>query len=233
MILPENYENVYPCINSCGSTAKIYASPNYSTAYKIYRKKFKYNEERFKKISSFHHPNCICPTDTTSIENNPNLYVGYEMAFDDGIALPNIVNESLTNLIQATVELPNTLNEISNHKFLITDPNPNNITFSNTYKFVDTYSFLWLQNISSNTIFQRNLNKVNVSILSGLIDYSYYQNIENYLLSTNSKYLDIVLNSTKTSTDFLYNILSIIQETTKENSLKKAKIKLLSPPYKD
>ena len=63
-----------------------------------------------------------------------------------------------------------TLEEISSHHFIISDPNPDNITFSNNYKFVDTYSFLLSKKHIDEAIFVRNLIKVNISVLSGLLE---------------------------------------------------------------
>lgn len=229
IILPENYTQIYPCINRSGSTAEIFANEYYTKAYKIYRNRFKYNKEKFDAFLKFHNENCFLPKEIVSIENKPNLYVGYEMDYDNGIALRQIIDESLSKLIESSLELITTLEEISSHHFIISDPNPDNITFSNNYKFVDTYSFLLSKKHIDEAIFKRNLIKVNISVLSGLLGFSYQENVINYLRTINSKYLDYYINLKKTNINFIYDILSIIQESTKEDSLRNAKKKILLP----
>lgn len=147
------------------------------------------------------------------------------MDYDNGIALRQIIEESLSKLIESSLELITTLEEISSHHFIISDPNPDNITFSNNYKFVDTYSFLLSKKHIDEAIIKRNLIKVNISVLSGLLGFSYQENVINYLRTINSKYLDYYIDLKKTNINFIYDILSIIQESTKEDSLRNAKKK--------
>lgn len=231
MILPKDYENLYPCINECGKASKIYVNLEHSKAYKIYRNIFKYDKEKFEELLSLFNPNCISPTDTISMENNPNLYIGYEMNFDTGIALSKISNTDLDDLIIASLAIPETLTEISNHHFLITDPNVDNIIFSSAFKFVDTYSFLLAKKFTKELIYQRNITKINDTVLCGLIDLSYKKIIESFLVNIDSKYLELFLNLVKhdlSNINYIHDILSIIQETTQEDELKNAKQKILS-----
>lgn len=227
IILPHNYKDIYPCINETGSTAVIYASKDYQFAYKIFKNQFKYNPEKCNKFFSLEIPNCFIPIDLVSLEI-PNNLVGYKMYYDDGISLPKLTDTSLSKLIQSSLDINPTLQNISQHKFLITDPNVDNITFSNTYKFVDTYNFLFAQKYSQEIIHQRNLSRVNESVLCGLIDFSYKDFLIKYLSLINPKYLNMFLNIDRNNPFFVYEVLSIIQEITKEDKLNRAKENILS-----
>lgn len=231
MILPENYKEKYRCINECGATSKIYTNADSTKAYKIYRNKFRYDQDKMDEFLSFHNPNCISPTDTISIENQPEVYVGYEMDFDSGISLPKITNQDLDKLIKASLNFPETLREISDHHFLIVDANVENITFSDTYKFVDTYSFLLAKKFATEIIYQKNLRKVNETVLCGLIDFAYKKILASFLKDINSRYLPMyenLLGGGYNGTNYVYDMLSIIQETTQENDLLLARKRILT-----
>lgn len=141
MILPKNYEKIYHCVNECGSTAKIYANEDYTKAYKIYKKVFRYNQQKFEEFKSFSNPSFFTPIDMLSFYENPDYYVGYEMNFDNGVSLPKIKDGYLLEFIKASLYVSKNLAELTKHHFLIVDPNSENITFSDHFKFVDTYSF--------------------------------------------------------------------------------------------
>lgn len=231
MILPVNYKEKYRCINECGATSIIYTNADSTKAYKIYRNKFRYNKEKMDEFLSFHNPNCISPTDTISIENQPQIIVGYEMDFDSGKAISKITNQDLDQLIKASLDFPETLKEISDHHFLIVDPNIENITFSDTYKFVDTYSFLLAKKFATEIIYQKNLRKVNETILCGLIDFAYKKILADFLKNINSRYLSMyenLLGEGYNSTNYVCDMLSIIQESTQENDLLLARKRLLT-----
>lgn len=230
MILPKNYQSIFPCINECGASSVIYANADYTKAYKIYRNQFNFDEEKFKYYLAFDHPNCFFPTDVARDYDNPNLIVGYEMNFDSGIALSKIADSSLSLLITESLSVSETLKELSNNHFLIADPNVDNITFSTTYKFVDTYSYLLVLKYASETIYKRNITRVNDTVLCGLIGFSYKKYVERYLRMIDSKYLDLFIKSIQTkkaNDNYIYDILSIVQEETKEDSLIKAKKRIL------
>lgn len=231
VIFPKNYQDFYPCINECGSSSVIYASLDYTKAYKIHRKGFNYDKDKFKYYLAFNHPNCFFPTDTVVIENNPNLVVGYEMNFDDGIALSKISDVNLSSLIAASLDVSGTLKEISNCHFLVVDPNVDNITFSTTFKFVDTYSYLLAMKYAEEVIYKRNIVRINDAVLCGLIGFSYKKVIIDYLSNKNSKDLDLLLSilSDRGTDDYIYNILSIIQDATQEDSLSRVKRKIYGP----
>lgn len=152
IILPKNYQDIYPCINETGYTAVIYASPDYQYAYKIFKNQFKYYEEKFNELLKFDNPNFFTPIDLVSIMDASNL-AGYKMIYDNGVALPNLTDISLSNLIKSASDINPNLYDLSQHCFLITDPNVDNITFSDTYKFVDTYNFLHAKNFSPEKIY--------------------------------------------------------------------------------
>lgn len=227
IILPKNYQDIYPCINETGYTAVIYASLDYQYAFKIYKKQFKYDEEKFNEFLKFTNPNCFTPKDLVSIENANNL-AGYKMLYDAGTSLPNLTDVSLSMLIKSASDINPTLQDLSQYHFLITDPNVDNITFSNTYKFVDTYNFLHAKKFSAEKIQQRNLLRVNESILCGLMGFSYRNRIIKYLNTIQSKHLNIFLNLDKNNPNFVYEALSIIQDTTNQDQLNKAKKNILA-----
>lgn len=230
MILPQNFEKTYPCINECGASSIIYANPDFTEAYKIYKNTFPYEENKFKKYTNYNHPNFFFPKDTLSKENNQDQLIGYKMDFDQGTALSKLINVDINKLIKEAQNIHNSLKDLSNNHFLIVDPNIDNITFSNTFKFVDTYSYLLLPKYSSEIIYTRNILKTNETVLCGLISFSYKKLILEYLKNTNSKYLELFIKYIETETkteQYIYHILSIIQETTKENNLPEIKKRIL------
>lgn len=224
-ILPADYEKIYSCINTSGATSKIYANLNYTEAYKIYLKKFNYQEEKMNKLIFFKNPNVIAPTDIINIQNN-NEIVGYKMNYEEGKSLSKLLDADISLLIKASLDIPNTLKDISHHNFLITDPNIDNIVFSKEFKFVDVYSFLWAQKFSEDVILQKNLKKTNISVLSGLLGFSYQLDIANYLKNQHSKYLEKILNLNSDAENYIYLYLSLLQETMKEDSLKLVRQKI-------
>ena len=152
------------------------------------------------------------------------------MDFDNGTALSKITDANLNRLITESLSISNSLKALSSSHLLIIDPNVDNITFGETFKFVDTYSYLLAIKYSSETIYQRNLRRVNDSILCGLIYFSYKKIIENYLIKTNYRYLYLFMDIIETKTqneNYVYEILSIIQETTGEEQLIKIKKRIL------
>ncbi len=228
MVLPENYKEIYPCINTSGFTANIYANLDYTEAYKIYLKKFNYDEAKMHEFSLLCNPNIFVPMDILSLQSRDD-FIGYKMAFDDGKPLSRLRDAHFSELIAASFDILDTLADVSDHHFLITDPNIDNITFSTTYKLVDTYSFLWAKKFSKDKIFERNLKKINVSILNGLLGFSFDRDIESYFRNYHSKYLEKIQALDSSKSDFLYLYLSMVQEATQEDSLKKVKQKLRYP----
>lgn len=225
MIFPKNYREIYPCINAAGFSAEIYANSDYTEAYKVYLKKFNYDEEKIHEFSLLCNPNVFVPIDVLMLQDEGE-YIGYKMAFDDGQSLSKIKDANFSALINASLDILDTLTDISNHHFLIIDPNVDNITFSETYKFVDTYSFRFAKQFSCDKVFQRNLRKVNISVLSGLLGFSFDLDVKKYLKKCHSKYLEKIQDLDYSKSDFLYLYLSMLQETVKEDSLEKVKQKL-------
>lgn len=229
MILPDNYKNIFQCINASGSTATIYSSEDGTKAYKIYTQKFKYDEKKFNALKNAQHPNYLMPIDTLSLESNLTNFIGYETNLDRGIALSQILDESIDALVEAATDVPETLAHLNDHNMIIIDPNVDNIIFSDTFKFVDTYSFALAEKFSKELIKRRNLLKVNEMMLCGLINMSYREIVTRYLQKTNPKAYELFLKTLETQKEtgnFVPDILSIIQEATEENSLQKAKEKI-------
>ena len=226
MVLPDNYETTYTCINGRGTTAKIFVNSDYSKAYKIYRKNFLYEDDKFKTFLTFQNPNFFTPIDTVSLESDRNKYVGYEMNYDTGISLPNLKDQNLVDLINSSKNIYPNLKDLSAYHFLIMDPNVENITFSTEFKFVDTYSFLLLKSYSQELILKRNMIKINDAVMSGLINSSYKKAIVDYLKNSHSKYLEMFINLIQNNldnADYIYNILSILEEVTKEEELSRVR----------
>ena len=229
MILPKNYEKIYHCVNECGSTAKIYANEDYTKAYKIYKKVFRYNQQKFEEFKSFSNPSFFTPIDMLSFYENPDYYVGYEMDFDNGVSLPKIKDGYLLEFIKASLYVSKNLSELTKHHFLIVDPNSDNITFSDSFKFVDTYSFRLMKDFNKDLLFKRNMMRVNDMVMSGLIDMHYKQLIELYLRKIKSKYLESFLKLTKDNPDnemYIYDCLSILLDATQEEQLQVVKQKI-------
>jgi len=227
IILPKNYDEIYPCINSTGATSKIFVSPDYNCAYKVYRSEFNYDEGKFKQFLKLNNSNCLSPKDILSIEGS-NCLAGYMMLFDNGVSLSRVKDEELEKLIKASLEIKYTLKDLSDHHFLIMDPNVDNIIFSNSYKFVDTYSFSLRKSISSATLQVMNTKKVNEMVLCGLIGQSYKKIIRVYLNLIRSKYLDYFFKLNNQDDNYIYDVLSIIREATKEEILERAKTKVIT-----
>lgn len=226
-ILPHDYKEKYKCINSSGSTALIYADEYLEYAYKIYYSKFKYNEEKIEEFLKLNNPNCLSPKDIISLDSNPEELVGYEMIFDSGIALNRLRGISLTELISASKDIAPTLQDISSHHFLIVDPNVENIIFSDTYKFVDTYSFGLFKQFSEDKIYLKNLLKVNQVVLNGLIGIYYREFLTKYL-EQNPKYKRIIQSLKTIDANYIYIILSLIQDSLQEDDLELVQSKVYS-----
>ena len=226
IVLPKNYKQIYPCVNECGFTSKIYANLEYTEAYKIYKDKFNYKEDKFNAIKSFENEHFLTPQDIIFIEDEKDS-VGYQMKFDNSISIPKLLDADLNKLISAALILPLDIADLSSNKFLITDPNPDNIIFGDNYKFVDTYSFLQATKFSVELIKQKNTTKANTSIIMGLFGFYYLENIIKYFKNNNPKYLDKFLKLQSSDSNFIYDILSLIQEATQQNSLQKTKKILL------
>lgn len=228
IILPQNYEQLYPCINSCGATAKIYS--NGDKVYKIYRRvnNFKYCEEKFKQMLNLYHPNVFLPTDIVSSENSSNIYIGYEMDMDNGKALSNLKDADFNKLITSSVDIPEILLWVSSNYFLISDPNVDNVTFDNCYSFVDTYDFSWLPGKSVDKIYQLNLKRINETILCGLLGFEYEKCAIAYLNQISFSLFNQFLRLDHSKSNFIYECLSIVQEATQEEGLKKVRNKILN-----
>ncbi|MCI8588810.1 MAG: hypothetical protein HFG40_04080 [Bacilli bacterium] len=228
IVFPNNYKEIYPCINQTGFTADIYTDKNRSEAYKIYRSGFDYKEDKFNHLKQMSNKNCTSPLDEISLEKQRDLPIGYLMKYDDGIVLAYLQDANMIELMGATDDYLETLREISYYKCLISDPNINNISFKQTFRFLDVYSFTWAQKISENKIYDRNLNKINETILCGIIDFDYKRKIRTYLAQKHSKYLEAYLALDKESPIFVPDILSILMEETKEQSIKSAREKIMT-----
>lgn len=165
IVLPKNYKEIYPCVNECGFTSKIYANKEYTEAYKIYRKQFNYKEDKFKAIKNFENEHFLTPQDIIFIEGQKDS-VGYKMRYDSSISIPKLSDADLNKLILSALYLPLDISDLITHNFLITDPNPDNITFGDSYNFVDTYSFLHTDRFNIDLIKQKNTIKTNTSIIT-------------------------------------------------------------------
>lgn len=228
IIFPNNYKEVYSCINQTGFTADIYTDEERSRAYKIYRAGFNYQEDKFNHLKQISDRNCIRPMDVVALEEEKDITIGYEMAYDDGIVLAYLQEANILELIGAADEYLETLREISYYQCLISDPNVNNISFKRTFRFLDVYSFTWVKKISEGKIYDRNLSKINETILCGVIDFDYKRKISAYLEQKHSKNLEAYLKMDKRSPIFVPDILSILTEETKESSLSSVKQKIIT-----
>lgn len=226
IILPKNYDNKYECISGKGANSRIYKEQDSDVAYKIYRKGFSYDEAKMNEFYKMEHPNCISPKDVVAVGTHNELS-GYSMLYDDGRILRQLGNVSLTLLIESSLGLSDTIKEVSEHHFVITDPNVDNVIFSDAFKLVDTYSFLLAKKMVVSALFKKNMNKVNETMMCGLLDYSYRRILEEYL-RVYGRYEDIFDRLNRQSEQYVYELLSIIQETTGEETIGQAKSKMIS-----
>lgn len=225
--IPNNYKNIYPCINTNGSEARIYANYDKNEAYKIYRRKFNYDEEKLNELQKISNPNCIIPQDILYKEDNSTAYIGYSMKYQQGKSLSSIQDIDVDLLISKYPDIINCLEEITSKRFLILDSNGNNIMFYDTYKIIDTWAFHKIKNQPQKAILKKNIENTNSILLSGLIDIFYKDTINQYLKSTNSKYIDLFNSLNKSSKTYISDIFSILVSETKETDLKKIKTKII------
>lgn len=226
IILPKNFDSKYECIGGKGANSRIYRGQDSDVAYKIYRKGFSYDEDKMKEFFSMDHPNCMSPKDVVAVGTIDEVS-GYSMLYDDGRILRELGNVSLSSLIEGSLDLGDTIKEVSDHHFVITDPNVDNVIFSYAFKLVDTYSFLLAKKMVASVLFKKNMNKVNETMMCGLLDFSYRRVLEEYL-RVYGKYGNIFENLNRQNERYVYEILSIIQETTGEETIGQAKRKMIS-----
>lgn len=225
--LSTDYKKIYPCININGSEARIYANYDQNEVYKIYRRKFNYDEEKLNELQKISNSNCIIPQDILCIEDNPTTYIGYSMQYQQGKSLSAIQDIDIDLLISKYPDIINCLEEITDKNFLILDSNSDNIMFHDTYKIIDTWSFHKIKNQPQETILKKNIENTNYILLSGLIDIFYKETINKYLKSTNSKYIDLFNNLSKSNKTYISDVFSILMSETKETTLKKVKTKII------
>lgn len=226
IILPKNFDSKYECVSGKGANSKIYKEQDSDIAYKIYKSGFSYDEEKMQEFFRMNHPNCMSPKDVVAVGSSSKVS-GYAMIYDDGKILRELSGASLSDLIVGTLDLGDTVRDVSEHHFVITDPNVDNVIFSDAFKLVDTYSFLLAKKMVVSALFKKNMNKVNETMMCGLLDFSYKRVLEEYL-SVYGKYGDIFESLNRQDERYVYDLLSIIQETTKADTMGQAKRKIIS-----
>ncbi len=212
IVLSKDYAKTLDFISDRGSEAIIYANIDKKVAYKIFRTRALYHidEDSLKLYTSIEHKDCVKPLECLVIEGHEDEVVGHSMEFIDAPSLPFLRNARIDELLKAALEISKVVEDISRNGFAIRDFNTQN------YAFCDG-AYKW------------NISMANSALLSGLIGFSYKKLISMYLdvVSTDLRrdYFKLKL----TDDDFVFEVLSILEAASKENSLDEIKLKLLTP----
>lgn len=232
IILPKNYYENLDCVSVRGAEARIYVDKERQLAYKIYRDQgyCHLDEKSINRFKCITHLDCIKPLDLVSTEENPGLVIGHSMEFVPASSLPFMRGANIEALMKASLEIFKVVKDISRNKFMIRDHNTQNYAYSRgSFKFFDVSFYAYLKYSIQAVLYKWNLIIVNDAIVSGLVGFSYKKLVPYYL--------DIVAPELKrqyekcrlTDDDFVYKVLSLLLEASKEASLDEVKLKLLTP----
>lgn len=230
MILPKDYKSMYKIINEMGANAIIYASPDMLSVLKIYRNSREFDEEQFRAFRDINHPDCMKPWDV--IWTHDRNFAGFESDCIDGVSLPFLRGTDIQELIKASLEIKEVVKNISEAKFLIPDANPQNFMFSKTFKFVDVDEYLYLKTAIMriiSKIFSINMKVVNNAVLSGLVGLSYRHLILKYLSITSQRGREEFNNLSLSDEEFVYKVLTLLQDISKVDDLDELKMQILMP----
>ncbi len=232
IVLSKDYAKTLDFISDRGSEAIIYANIDKKVAYKIFRTRALYHidEDSLKLYTSIEHKDCVKPLECLVIEGHEDEVVGHSMEFIDAPSLPFLRNARIDELLKAALEISKVVEDISRNGFAIRDFNTQNYAFCDgAYKFLDVSYYYHFRHSIKKILYKWNISMANSALLSGLIGFSYKKLISMYLdvVSTDLRrdYFKLKL----TDDDFVFEVLSILEAASKENSLDEIKLKLLTP----
>jgi hypothetical protein len=223
IFINNDFFNNYTQFNQ-GKEARLYLIED--VVYKIYFKQFKYNQSKISFFQSLNLSNFVFPNDVVYTDEKP---IGYTMDFVNGKNIHYCDDKKVTSIIEASNTVCNNVKLLSNHKLVPVDLNIDNIIWDNIneqYVFVDTYGYIYSEKLDPETIYKHNIGRINESIICGLISQDWYAEMIAFLIHNRSKFIEQVSKKTKNRNNYLYEVLSILQEETKAETIGQMKAKI-------